>query len=198
MKQRLKKLVIWGALICLILFSLAYAFSSKLEKMIGHWMERETQASISRYGANLPPVDEVRVLQIDDTPSGQGFGAYHFPFYYDLPDMTIVSEKTVVGEEAQKVANLWRAMRLRTDFMALCYKPHHVIQFRAHGSVVCEAVPCFLCGNTTLTGFPVNVKVSFDSRPKQESRQYLEFKNIIEILVGKHIDPPPVTKKIKE
>ena len=144
-------------------------------------MERQTQASILKYGAGLPAVDEVRILHIEDPLHWQGHGTYHVPFS-DGPDMIIVSDRTLSGNDAQDVADQWRSLQLQTRYMAGCYDPHHVVQFRAKGKTICEAVVCFMCGNTSLPAFPITTRVSFE----YGSEGYQRFQATIEGFVGEH------------
>ncbi|MHA3774244.1 hypothetical protein ACXR0O_22180 [Verrucomicrobiota bacterium sgz303538] len=184
------KRVVLGVVVFLVVSSaLGYVFRDELLGLAKEYVQRETQRSISRYGSGLPPIDEVRLLHVEDHSTGTGLGTYRIPFY-DPPEMFIVAEKTLSGDEAQEVARQWRALQLHTRYIAGCYNPHHVIQFRSRGRVICEAVACFGCGNTTIPGFPLRTLVSFEpTRP-----DYLRFKAIIEGTVGRHESAPRLSK----
>lgn len=183
MKRILKKLALWTVVIVLIAAGFGLAFRTKLMNAFQRHMRRETKVSIVKYGAGLPAVDEVRLLRLDYESNGTALGTYKVPFS-DPSKRFIVAERTLTGKDAQDVASQWRALKLHTDYMAMCYEPHHVVQFRANGSTLCEAVICFMCGNTSLPAFPMKTMVDFESIPKSESPEYLKFRATIEGFVG--------------
>lgn len=188
------KRVVLGVVIFLVVsLALGYVFREDLQGMAREYLRRETQRSISRYGSGLPSVDEVKLLHVEDYSTGAGLGTYRIPFR-DQPEMFIVAEKMLAGEDAQELARQWRALQLHTRYMAGCHEPHHVVQFRSRGRVVCEAVVCFGCGNTSIPAFPVRTLVSFESIPGSESPGYLRFKATIEEAVGRHENLPHASK----
>jgi len=193
MKRTIKKLALWVGVIALITAGLGFAFRDQLEKGARRYMKRQTKEAILRHGSGLPAVDEVRLLHIEESSSGPIHGTYHVPSS-ETPNMFIVSDRTLRGNEAQEIASQWRALKLHNDYMAGCYEPHHVVQFRAKGATICEAVICFMCGNTTLPAFPIRTMVSFESAPDRESEAYLKFRATIERFVGAH-PRPPLTRK---
>ncbi len=193
MKRTIKILALWGFVIAVITAGLGFVFRDQLEKGARRYLKRQTKESILRYGSELPAVDEVRLLHIEEKSSGPSLGTYRVPFS-ETPNMFIVSDRTLTGDDAQEVATLWRALKLHNDYMAGCYAPHHVVQFRAKGATICEAVICFMCGNTTLPAFPIRTMVSFEGIPHKESEAYLKFRATIERFVGAHPKPPLIPK----
>lgn len=183
MKRILKKLILYGFPLSIVAALLVYLFREDLERSFRHWRKHETQKAIQKYGADLPPVDEVRLLRLADKPSKNNLGTY--PILLNEPStLHIAAEKTLSGPHAQEIATLWRQLRLHTDYMAGCYDPHHVVQFRFQGSVICEALIRFDCGNTTIPAAFFKTLVSFESFPKQEAPDYLKFQNLVETQVG--------------
>lgn len=142
--------------------------------------------SIASYGSNLPPIDEIRLLRLANKPAQPDLGTFKIPFH-EGPDLRIVADKTLAGTAAQSLANQWRQLRLHNDYMAGCYDPHHVLQFRSGGKVICEAVMCFACGNTTLPAFPIRTLVSFENADGG-SPSYRQFKQSVEAEIGAHVE----------
>lgn len=184
MRKWLKRLLLWGTIIVLIAGCFGYIFRNDLYRYMRRYMRWQTVRSIARYGAGLPPIDEVRILRIADNPGQVNLGMHRVPFQ-DKSEMAIVAEKTLTGAAALDLANQWRRLRLHNRYMAGCYDPHHVVQFRYQGKVMCEAVVCFACGNTSLPAFPMRTLVSFEHLEKEPGTQaYLQFKESVETEVG--------------
>lgn len=185
MKRWLKRIGL-GLLAVLTLAALyGYAYRDVLEREWKFYFERETARSISRYCSDLPPVDEVRLLRLEDKPGDKNLGTFDVS-YSEPTKMYIVQTMTLIGTNAQAFTSHWRALHLHPKTIAACYDPHHVIQFRANGTCISEAIVCFKCGNTTLPAIPSRTIVSFVSWPKGESDGYMAFKTTVENLVGKH------------
>lgn len=184
MKKWLKRLLLFGTAAVVLASSVGYIFRRELQNYFWEYVEWQTDRSIARYGTGLPTVDEVRLFRIADAPAKPNLGTHKVPFYLgsEMTKMTIVAEKTLTGDPAQNLASQWRQLRLDTDGMAGCYDPHHVIQFRSGGKVICEATMCFSCGNTSLPAFPIQTLVNFDHR----SPAFLGFKKSVEAEVGIH------------
>lgn len=179
-------------LACLLLFLVAglwgVAYRDELEQAWKGYRAREIERSISRYGADLAPIEEVRLLRLAEERPPQSRGTFSVS-YSEPSKRFIVEDKIIRGDAAQEFASLWRSATVHNHYLAACYTPHHVIQFRAGGKCVGEAVVCFLCGNTTLPAFPTRTLVSFESLPHEESAPYLALKDAVEGLIGKHDDP---------
>lgn len=177
---------------CLLFFTVAVlwgiTYRDELEQAWKSYRERETERSISRYGADLAPIDEIRLLRLAEDPQPQNRGTFSVS-YSEPSKMFIVEDKVIRGAAAQEFASVWRSATIHTRNLAVCYSPHHVVQFRASGTCVCEAVICFMCGNTTLPAFPTRTLVSFKTLPPQESAEFLALKNAVEELIGKYDEP---------
>ena len=189
MKRFLKKLCFYSLLLTPLFGCLGYLYHDELAGMTGKWSqdfkENQQRQAIRQYGAGLPPVDEIWLFRLTEKVPEKSFGTYRLA-HEKSSRMHIANKVTLAGEEAQELAHLWRRLRLHNESMAACYDPHHVIQFRAGGRILADAVVCFDCGNTSLPACPFHTLVSFESALPNESPDYLLFKKHIETLVGKH------------
>lgn len=163
------------------------ALSSRdaLHVALAKHMEIEAIESISKYAHAMDDIDGVRLLRFEDASSGDRPEAYWTP----LPDsrrMFIVADVSLSGMDAREFAALWNRLRLHTEYRAGCYEPHHSISFYRNGRCIAEIVPCFLCANTSLPGFPLQPVVTFDVLPS-EAPEYVAFRNRVEELVGAHL-----------
>ncbi len=189
MKRFFKKLCFYSLLLTPLVGCLGYLYQDELAELTGKWSqdfkENQQRQAIRKYGAGLPPVDEVWLFRLTEKVPEKSFGTYRLA-HQKSSRMHIANKVTLKGEEAQELARVWRSLRLHNDSMAACYDPHHVIQFRAGGRILADAVVCFDCGNTSLPAFPFHTLVSFEAALPNESPDYLLFKQHIETLVGKH------------
>lgn len=189
MKRFFKKFCFYSLLLTPLFGCLVYLCQDELAELTGKWSqdfkENQQRQAILQYGTGLPPVDEIWLFRLTDKASEKSFGTYRLA-HQKSSRMHIANKVTLAGEEAQELARLWRGLRLHNDSMAACYDPHHVIQFRAGGRILADAVVCFDCGNTSLPAFPFHTLVSFESALPNESSDYLIFKEHIETRVGKH------------
>jgi hypothetical protein len=183
MIRKLKRAAIVFALLALIASVVGYIFRDTLAREGKRYVKRVTARAAAKYGSALPEVDEVRITRITEEPPAVNKGTKRV-WFSDPTLLHVVDRKSFKGAEAQEIARLWRAQRLHSRYMALCFNPHHVLEFRSRGSTVCEAVVCFECGNTTLPMFPVGTLVSFESAGGQEAPEYLQLKELIERLAG--------------
>ncbi|CAN5703870.1 hypothetical protein BH11VER1_BH11VER1_12420 [soil metagenome] len=185
MKRWLKRIGLTIMIVAPMLSLWAYAYRDEIEHKWKEYLARDTLRSMDRYCTQLPEVDEVRLLRLDDKPLIPSLGTFDVS-YSEPSRMYIVQEKILHGAEAQAFAALWRSQVLQAGSGVNCYEPHHVIQFRASGKCLAEAIPCFMCGNSTLTGFPFRTMISFDSLPKFASKAYADLMDSTEKYVGKH------------
>ncbi|MGV3531428.1 MAG: hypothetical protein ACO1QR_03600 [Chthoniobacteraceae bacterium] len=189
MIRKLKRAAIAFALLGLIASVLGYTFRDALARRGKRYVKLATARAAAKYGSALPEVDEVRITRITDQPPAVNKGTKRV-WFSDPTLLYVVERKSFRGDEAQEIARLWRAQRLHSRYMAGCFDPHHVLEFRSRGSTVCEAVVCFECGNTTLPMFPIGTVVSFESAGGQEAPEYLQLKELVERLAG--VEHPPI------
>lgn len=183
MIRKLKRAAICVALLLLIASVLGFTFRDALGSAAKRYFERSTARAAVKYGSGLPEIDEVRITRIAEEPPQVDMGKKRVLFS-DPMLLHVVGRKTMAGAEAQEIARLWRAQRLHSRYMAGCFDPHHVLEFRSRGSTVCEAVVCFGCGNTTLPMFPAGTLVSFEAASGEEAPEYLQLKELIERISG--------------
>jgi hypothetical protein len=148
----------------------------------------QLKLSSERFGQKLPAIDEVRLIRFARERSRSSQRKLKVPLT-EKSDGYVVSEKQIVGTEAQRLATLWRSLTF-TENHTMCFDPHHVVEFRSKGAVICEAFVCFHCMNSSLPAFPGPVLVNtFDMRQLNEGKSpsegiYKDFKTMIEAAVG--------------
>lgn len=82
---------------------------------------------------NLPEVDRVEIHRL----KGEGGTRCCGP---------VIATKELTGEEAQKLASMWRTLTY-LPVSPDCHFPRHAITFRKGETVVAEASICFECNN---------------------------------------------------
>ncbi len=190
MKRSIKNLLLASGVAAFLLLCAGLSFQEELARYARRSMDKSVASAIAKYGASLPDIDAVRLLRIntlEDAPANSR--RYRFPRdmpYREAPEMAIVAEHSLSGEEAKAFADTWRHLHLHTGYMAGCFDPHHVIQFRKNRRTVCETITCFMCENTTLPAFPWTALVSFDALSKDAAPSYSKFRELVERHVGKH------------
>lgn len=111
------------------------------------------QRRIDVQTVRLPQVDRVVVYSLGpiDTELTDGFPIRPYNFL-----MSILNSKTVIGEQAEHLAALWRSREFKTGH-AICHEPPYGLRFYSRGTLVCETSICWMCGNCCIghdgTGF---------------------------------------------
>ena len=152
------------------------------------YMAYQVKSSVARYGQKRPPIDEVKLVRFARERSNKSQRRLVVPLSKNSEGY-VVSEKLISGVDAQRLATLWRGLTFVQNH-TMCYDPHHVVEFRFKGKVICEAVICFHCMNSSLPAFPTPVLVNtFDMRQLKEGKTpdggiYAEFKAMVEAEVG--------------
>ena len=90
---------------------------------------------------------------------------------------SLVSDRDADGKRcSRRLPVQWRALKLHNDYMAGCYEPHHVVQFRARGATICESGDPASCVGRhhapQLSRF--ETMVSFDAIAHKESEGKIE------------------------
>src|SRR5829696_4882248 len=96
MKRWIKRSLLWGSIFIMVGAGVGYAFRNDLYRAAKRYMRRETARSIIRYGSELPLVDEVVLLRLEEPTGSSAQKTYHVSFT-DTPEMAIVAEKTLSG-----------------------------------------------------------------------------------------------------
>lgn len=183
---------LWAVCLLVALIGLAvlyaYAYRDEIENKVDRYLMKQMEHSIEQYGNKLPPVDEVKLVRFARKRSNATQRRLKVPLSENSKGY-VVSEKLMAGVDAQRLATLWRGLTFVENHTS-CYDPHHVVEFRFKGKVICEAVVCFHCMNSSLPAFPTPVLVNtFDMRQLKERKNpdggiYAEFKAMVEAAVG--------------
>ncbi|MFL6207415.1 MAG: hypothetical protein ACJ74W_01105 [Pyrinomonadaceae bacterium] len=87
---------------------------------------------VKPYTHNLPVVDKVELLELK--------------LRGDLWDGESQASKIVEGNEAQKIASLWRTQTYNS-YSAICHNPAYAIKFYSQGQLRVFATLCWDCDN---------------------------------------------------
>lgn len=187
MTKRARRKLFSAAALALSLTCLGALHRDDVESWARHWYRSfdkwRTDHAMRQCCAELPAIDEVRLLHLEPLGSSPSLGSYTAPLY-DREKMTIVAEKTIAGAEAQKFTKLWQKQVLHTWSESLCHEPHHVLQFRKDGKVVSEVVICFMCENVAIPRFPGWDLVSIAAHPPAD---FQRLQTVVESHVGGHV-----------
>jgi hypothetical protein len=127
-----------------------------VKQLTNHYLtdfyREQQEKAVIRFGKNLPEVDEVRLTLLHEEPSASFNETYKAPapsgqMYH------VINRRTVAGDQAREIATLWRQLNWGESAGAACFEPHHVIEFRHQGRIICESAVCFQCGYVTLPVF---------------------------------------------
>jgi hypothetical protein len=163
-----------------------------------HWQEfarGQIQKAVTRYGKNLPEVDEVRIKLLHEVPTSSSDKIYELPVESSVT-YYVINQKTLTGEEARAIATLWRQINWDEDAGAGCHMPHHVVEFRHQGKTILESTVCFICSNVTLPTLlgtsPIGVAFGKEFKLPGKPTPYP-----LEMALDGHLGPyiPPPRKK---
>lgn len=166
----------------------------RLQEYAVNFKSEQERAAAHKYGKALPEVDEIRLARITEEDPGTSGRTYR-PLHNEERLYHEVSQKVLTGEPARELAALWRQMVYDEGNGPACFMPHHVVEFRKDGRVICESLVCFQCGNLslptmfgpTLLGFG-----GFDGPKKVAADQFLA---VLDSHLGKHVPKPRTTSK---
>lgn len=97
----------------------------------------------------LPRCDRVEVCLLDGKTDG--VAATGFPVRPEKAYSVILDRTTLVGDEAEALAALWRSQVFGLGFEGLCHHPAFGLRFRRGEAVVFETSVCFRCSNFSTT-----------------------------------------------
>ena len=160
MKHRRAILICFGILLCIGLL----AFFTK-----NFWIDQYRAYYLgcvevaARKAQVLPKdVDTVEVFTFGYGPNadhGQGFVG-------DAPLATL-EHKTLTGNDAKEVVDLWGAFDIGAEFQAMCFDPAYGLQFKRNGRILFQTAVCWHCSAFTV---PVplfgTVEYGFDAKDK--------------------------------
>jgi hypothetical protein len=106
----------------------------------------------------LPDIDKVELLKLKKIG--------------DLWDGSIEATKIVEGDEARRIASLWRTQRYLT-YTASCHLPAYAIKFYSSGKVLVYASLCWDCDNIDFINPKLKDTQGFDGKGKK-GQQLLE------------------------
>ena len=119
--------------------------------------------------AGLPRCDRIEVLRLGGLQRLQGPEKavlaidQRFPIkpYSDFAE--IRGAKTVSGDDAESIAQLWRSQTFGREFQALCHHPTFGIRFFSGNDLMLETSVCFGCSNFTVDYLATSQFHGFDT-----------------------------------
>ncbi len=110
------------------------------------------------YTYSLPDIDKIELLKLKKVG--------------DLWDGSIEATKTVEGDEARRIAALWRTQKY-LPYTASCHLPAYAIKFYSEGKVLAYASLCWECDNIDFINPGLKRTQGFDGKGKK-GQQLLE------------------------
>jgi hypothetical protein len=136
-----------------------------LNQLRAYFMGRTDLAAM--YYQYLPKdIDTVEVFTLNNDPAGNPYG-----FKGDLA-VEIAGHKTLTGNSAKEIVNLWGRFAVGGEFQAMCFDPAYGLQFKQNGKIYFQTAVCWHCSGYTVPVPPFgNIEYGFDS--KSEGAQKL-------------------------
>ena len=157
MKPNLKRWLVRAAFICGILFVFGYCLRDFWIGQLRIYLLGLLEVRAEEFGYRLPDVDEVAIMSLGDEvamPNDEN----HFERY------GVLGHVVLHGDDATKVANLWRSLRRGRGYSAMCHDPVYALRFRQRGKVLFETTICWKCHNYTIPiGWFGRTEYGFDS-----------------------------------
>lgn len=132
--------------------ALNLALLVSLTAVYGQNNKRKSKRGNSFHAPVLRNIDKVELLRIDSTEG-------------NIDD--IGATKMVEGEEAQKIAAVWRGQRLMGISYVACHLPPYAIKFYEKGKLVLFASVCWECQNIGFETPLIKPYIEFDINSKQ-------------------------------
>jgi hypothetical protein len=130
-------------------------------------------------------IDAVEIYTFGDGPKAnatQGF------IGDGRESLKTIEHRTLIGNDAKEVVELWGWFRVGREFQTLCFEPVYGLQFKRSGKIYFQTAVCWLCSGYTLPVSPFGtVHYGFDSKSEgaQKLLQTLE----------RHLPLPPEPKE---
>ena len=168
MKPRLKKWLIRSVAVCVVIFLVGYCFRDFWRSQVRIYLLGLAEVRSDEFGYQLPDVDEIEVMALGDPDFSAPDGPERVAHY------AIAGRATLRGEDAEKVAKLWRYLRRGRGFSAMCHSPAYALRFRQHGTLLFETTVCWHCHNYTIPiGIFGRMEYGFDSK-REDAQSLLE------------------------
>ena len=103
------------------------------------------------YTYSLPPIDRVELLKVKT--------------YGISGRIDIESSKAVEGDEARRIATLWRAQRYESG-SSICHFPAYGLKFYSRGKLLVHANVCWECNNFSFVIPNLKGTRGFDGKAK--------------------------------
>jgi hypothetical protein len=142
-------------------FVLNLALIVSLTAVYGQNNRRKSKRENSFRAPVLRSIDKLELLSIDSLGGDAD---------------KILATKTVDGQEAQRIAGVWRGQRLNGYSAAACHEPSYAIKFYSRGKLILFASVCWDCHNISFMTPYINNWIEFDT----DSKESLKLKEIFQ------------------
>ena len=161
MKSKLKKWMIASVIAGIGLFLVGYCFRDFWFAQVRIYVLGLAEVRAEQFGYRLPNVDELEVMALGEPDLSVPNGLERVANY------AISGRAILRGEEAEKVATLWRSLFRGRGFSAMCHKPGYALRFRQRGKLLFETTVCWECHNYTIpVGIFGRIHYGFDATRK--------------------------------
>ncbi len=161
MKAKLKKWMIVSVIAGACLFLVGYGFRDFWFAQVRIYVLGLAEVRAEQFGYRLPDVDEIEVMALGEEDLSAPNGPERVANY------AIAGRTVLRGEEAEKVATLWRGLFRARGFSAMCHKPGYALRFRQRGKLLFETTVCWECHNYTIpVGIFGRIEYGFDATRK--------------------------------
>jgi hypothetical protein len=169
--SNLGKRSLWLAVFCLVWGTFLFLTSDFWRDQFKAYFLGSIEVEAQKTGRFLPPVDEAEVVLLGEGTKTR----FEDP---SIADYSVVGSATLRGEDAQKVANLWRALRRGEQFSAMCHAPLYGLRFRDEGKLIFETTVCWECQNYSIPlgpgGILGHAEYGFDAK-SEDAKALLTF-----------------------
>jgi hypothetical protein len=146
-KQKIFKAL--GIILCIsVIFYLTRSFWH--EQMHTYYLGKVEVTA--QYYQRLPEdIEKVEVFILSDSQTSDDTNGFFGDF--DQP-LNTLAHKTLTGDDAKKVVELWGAFPIGRQLQSMCFNPVYGLQFKRNGKIYFQTSVCWECSGYTL---PVSI-----------------------------------------
>ncbi len=136
------KYILYGFLTCFLLLNSFTTFAQT---------KKDNEKDVFKESVtNLPPIDKIEILAVKwlNSVKREEIDCTKPDIVCSQFPARILASKTIVGDDAKKLSNLWR--NLKNGNGAGCFAPAYVLRFYQKDKIILTTDVCFHCCNITL------------------------------------------------
>jgi len=191
LRNILRCLFYWGALVAGVYLWVAKDMQNQKDSVLWKLWYAHLDQTIGQHVSQLPAVDRVDLLFLQDMASVADAETYAVPGDGNGSRyMYVAKTKSLEGNEAANLIVKWRQLPANNSHSIMCFTPHHAVKFYNEGKLVNETVLCFECSGVAIRDmFVWNVCDIIPVKAAEESN-FKELRKLIEGAVGAYQQPP--------